>query len=115
MGGANMTASIAAFGSMQQMTTGRDDGPCHIEVRTTGPAVGVNAGTVTIAYGASQSITLVPNGQFQYANISPGFVYAPGSTVSISATGATVPAFTDILMFPTGLSLPSPTSLPTIS
>jgi hypothetical protein len=114
--GNNITLSGATFADVEQLDSIRSDGPCTINVATRGTSTNVTAGTVTITYGSGKTITLAPNPQDNsYSNIAQQFLYRAGDVISVSATGATVPAFTSSITFPASVTVTSPTSLSTLS
>ncbi|HTR54441.1 MAG TPA: hypothetical protein VMJ10_27300, partial [Kofleriaceae bacterium] len=115
MGGSNSTITSAAFATFTYSGSTRDDGPCHITLRTSGTVSRVSAGAITISYGTSGTYTLNPSSQDLYADQFPGFRFAANDTISISAAGATVPAFSKSIVFPAAVSVTSPTSLATLS
>jgi hypothetical protein len=110
--GTNTTLSGGAFGSVAQADSNITDGPCTIDVSTRGSMMTlVSAGTITINYGSNQSLMLLPDGQNMYSDIAQQFRYAAGDVLAVSATGATVPAFTNSITFPAAVTVTSPTLL----
>lgn len=88
-------------------------GPCAIKTFSTpevfGPKIAESAGDVTITGGAVP-LTLTPDGMNKYAKQKSTTVdlHAGGETLTISATGATIPAFTRDLVAPSYLDVTSP-------
>ncbi len=111
MNGGDVTVSIVAFARVLESDSIRADGPCSVDMATRGNSAFDGAGTVTITYGSGQSLQLVDDGMGGYSNIAQQYLYAPGDTITVSGTGAVVPAFTMSLTFPSQVTVTSPTSL----
>ncbi len=96
-----------------------DGGPClvttcpSITPNDAGPVSLVTAGALTVTGGAfgDAGIDLGPDtlGSYLYNTVGP--MFAPGDTITVSAAGATVPAFAaQSLVAPGPITLTSPTS-----
>jgi hypothetical protein len=95
-------------------TTERVDGPCVIR-KTNASSAGtrVSAGTVTIAH-AADVVTLSPDAANKYTSVEQvGMHYATGDLLTISGTGATVPARTGAITFPAPVTVTAPPSFST--
>jgi hypothetical protein len=100
--------------------TERTDGSCTIETCPGGATLPtptyVTAGTISVS-GYPTPVTaggdpFDPDG---YESNEPGTLWTAGQVVSISTTGADVPAFDSSVAFPAEVEIQSPTSLTTVS
>jgi hypothetical protein len=110
--GVNDTVTAGGFETIAEADTTSTEGPCQITNRTTGTSTLQSAGTITISYGSNQSFMMSPS---EYENIASSFLFAAGDAITMSATGALVPAFTSEITFPSALTVTSPTTFSTIS
>lgn len=110
----NSTSRLGIFGTdLDIITASRDDGPCHITQSRVGPGPPVSAGTLTISGGVSGTVTIPFDPVNYYFSTAPGLLYAANDQLTISVTGATVPAFSTQINFPETLMVTSnsPTAL----
>jgi hypothetical protein len=111
---ANQTAVLGIFGTDLDVTvSSRDDGPCQIVKAYAGSNPPVGAGTVTVSGGTAAPVMITFDTTNNYFFMTSGFSYATNDQLSVSATGATVPAFSGTIAFPASLTVtsPVPTSL----
>ena len=109
------TLAAPMFEDYVEATSSRVDGPCRIDLVTTTMIEFASAGVVTFS-GVGQNIVLIPDSQNRYMeDYFQGARFAPGDEITMSASGATVPAFTTTMTFPVSLNVTSPTSLTTVS
>jgi hypothetical protein len=97
----------------------RTAGPCSV-FRCDIPEGGsimptnVSAGTITITGGSPNPIAFSPASDGSYGGFTGTFSFTPGETLMVSAMGATVPAFVTTVVFPSPVTVTSPTGTPTI-
>jgi hypothetical protein len=112
----NSTLILAGFGAVPSTTIStRTDGPCEIKKSMGGsPGAVVSAGMVTISGGVPGTILLPQSADNRYLSQQVGFRYAANDMLTVNATGATVPAFSTMVTFPSTLTVTSPTTLTTL-
>jgi hypothetical protein len=108
-----VTTWFAEFGTdLDIVVSSRDDGPCRVQrtMRTTNPRV--SAGTLSVTGGTASAVTMSFRSS-GYSHYASSLVYAAGDQLTLAASGATVPAFSTQLAFPSSLTLTStaPTEL----
>ncbi|HEX3345885.1 MAG TPA: hypothetical protein VHS09_14975 [Polyangiaceae bacterium] len=69
---------------------------------TTSP-IGVSAGTLTISGGSLGKVTVSPDASNEYTYEAGGTFFTAGQTLTVSASGATVPAFGPVSVVAPGL------------
>jgi hypothetical protein len=110
--GANATAAfftIPSTGGCAQSTVG----PCTVMTCSSDggfvPYVTDSAGNITISGTRAGPITLAPiDGGYSYYTSSSDKLWDGGETVTVTATGATVPAFSTSLTAPTPIGMTNP-------
>src|SRR5687767_12723833 len=110
----NTTAYLGVFSAnVDSVIATREDGPCTIEQTRPNTQPRQSAGTITVAGGAASPVTIPFDPVESYFAMTSGLVYAANDQLTITATGAAVPAFSGQLAFPATVSLTSgsPTSL----
>jgi len=116
-----ITGAGALTGVLAQFTDGtasgtpdRVDGACVIHSTAGETGMLASAGTVTVTRG-NDVVTLVPDGASMYAgSIKQGLIYKPGDTLTVAATGATVPQFSGDVVFPDMATVSEPTTFPSV-
>lgn len=106
-GGSASASFYTSAGSCSVMET---IGPCDVSQCTSGaPAGQMSAGAITIT-GAQQAITLTPMLDKSYAQFTTmaAPLYAGGASITFSAAGADVPAFSQTLTMPSKTTITSP-------
>jgi len=88
--------------------TSRIEGPCTIRTGTSTNPPKVLAGTLTFTAG-SDVVAIDPDTNNEYSADQTGVHYAPGTSIEVAATGASVPAFSHTLQFPAAITVTSPT------
>jgi hypothetical protein len=88
-------------------------GACAVTVYTTlattnSPPVDESAGMITVT-GGSQPVSLVPDATGKYTSANGGIdLFTGGEMITVTAAGATVPAFTATLVAPAPINLTAP-------
>lgn len=105
----NMTLVAANFFTdTSTPVTVRDDGPCHIDLRHGANALPTNAGTLSVTDGGTGLFTIpFDPASGGYVVMASGLTYAADAQLTIKATGATVPGFTQIVAFPANVMVTS--------
>ncbi len=109
------TSGYASFDSAgYECTTSNRIGTCYLESCTSSTTITyASAGTLTITGGA-QTITLTPDATNKYAPFSAMTdLVQPGQMLTLTAAGATVPAYTATLAMPAPLTITSPSKTST--
>jgi len=105
----NMTLWLGAFGtSLSIELDSRDEGPCQITHSMNGSNQRVSAGTLTVSGGSAATVTM-PFDPMGYTSMASGLVYGGNDQLTFSASGATVPAFSGQLVFPSLVTVTSGT------
>jgi hypothetical protein len=91
-------------------TTTSADGDCVYNACTDATFTGVSAGTLNLSGGPFDGVALLPSPTDDSYSYEPNSALLPiGQTVTVSATGATVPAFgPESLLFPALATMTSP-------
>jgi hypothetical protein len=101
------TASAGFPASGDYCTTVQTIGACEVKTCTT-PSETVSAGAITIT-GAAEAITLTPAADHTYATFMTAMpLFAGGESITFSAAGAEVPAFTASITTPAKATITSP-------
>lgn len=106
-------ASAGFFDSAGACTSMQQIGACKLAMCSTSPPTNAaSAGTVTIA-GAAMPITLAPRGDDTYAQLTVmTSLFSGGESITFSAAGAEVPAFSQALTMPSKATITSPAEPP---
>ena len=116
LGGGDLCASAqfefyANFTTASSQTEGctvtTSNGCALYDCQTTGTSQGVSAGTLTLSGGSiGAPIPVTPDSTEAYQYETSGLLFSPGQTLTVSASGATVPAFGPIsVLAPASASL----------
>lgn len=102
------TASAGFFTSGAACTMQQQLGPCVLQTCTTGLTGAASAGLITISGGA-ETMTLAPAMDKTYAQQTASErLFMGGETLTYSAQGADIPAFTKTLTAPARATITSP-------
>jgi hypothetical protein len=115
MSGSFMTLIVAGFAIERDVPISmRDDGSCHVRIYDMMTEPLFPAGTVTFSGGTGAPIVLLGDANNSYAQLIQGERFVAGDVVVVEGTGATVPAFTSTVMFPTALNVTNPLTLASV-
>jgi len=111
------TGPFSALGQFKTSTgkfgpscTGTTMGSCCYETAAAGELSYISAGTLTVSDGATTLATLTPPpapvpALYEESSLTvPGFTWAPGDTLTVAGSGATVDAFTVSVVAPAVLA-----------
>lgn len=102
------TASAGFFSSGNYCTTTQTIGACEVATCTTTAPPAVSAGAITIT-GAAEAITLTPAADHTYATfMASSPLFSGGESITFSAAGADVPAFSASITTPAKTTITSP-------
>jgi hypothetical protein len=87
--------------------TGTTSGACtYFSCSSSTTPVGLSAGTLVISGGSiPTSVTISPDADNMYSYEAQGALFTAGQTLSVSASGATVPAFGPVSLVAPGLPI----------